>query len=400
MPPLLGALGGDSVQKKQTKELAPPSLELDCFAVKRFLLVHRQKGDSMPKPPSVQSPPRPNPTNLLKAPYRKKAAVWAEAQDQALKQSGVGRAGREALRCWAIQETRAGKSLDFTPHQLAKLGGCNVRTIYRDIPLLQKASLIESVAPGNRGARKASLFRLSLAMPEWGGFTTSRTPERDRQATFHPSPGDLRSLNESPTYPPTDVPADTTHEVHPQLHECAPGVEGEFTKKTVLQGPEKALAEDLLQAGCGLPGVLAAVKSASEGSRVQEARTDVRTVLAYLQLHPGWVKNPAGLLIRSVQDPARARTIRRQFRYQQLKVRRAQNLASKTARAGAEFTPEPLRIDIQELLEDSREAFQDLPREVQIKIQACVATDPTSNADRTFIEAVGKAIQSARRGYS
>ncbi len=349
--------------------------------------------------PCVPSGPylRPDPTNLIKAPYRKKAADWAEAQDQALKQSGVGRAGREALRCWAIQETRAGKSLDFTPHQLAKLGGCNVRTIYRDIPLLQKANLIESVAPGNRGARKASIFRLSLAMPEWGGFTTSRTPERDLRTTFNPSPRDLRSLNESPTYSPTDVPTGTPQGALPQVYECASGVEKGFTQKTILQGLEKALAEDLLQAGCELPGVLAAVKSASSNSRVKEARTDVRAVLAYLKLHPGWVKNPAGLLIRSVQDPTRARIIRRQFQYQRLKERRVRNLASKAARAGTRLTPEPLRIDFRELLEDSREVFHDLPREVQIRIQACVATEVMEDRDRAFINAVGKAIRYARQ---
>ena len=340
--------------------------------------------------------PRPNPERLIKAPYGKKAADWAEAQDAALKQSGIGRAGREALRCWAIRETRAGKSLDFTPHQLAELGGCSIRTIYLEIPRLQKANLIELVTPGSRGNRIASLFRLSVAMPEWGGITTARTPERDTRVQNLRTPLDLRSLHDYPPYPPT---ASDTPPVLPPLGLAKANTEpGNFAGLGLPsqdKTPEKALAEELLQAGCQLPGVIAAVKTASLEKRIKNARTDVRAIIAYLELHPGWVKNPAGLLIRSVQDPARARSIRRQLRYHRLNDRRARDSASAPSMAEIALAPEPIQIDIRELLADSREVFQELPPEAQARIQACVAREAL-NPDRAFVDAVGSAIREAR----
>ncbi len=113
-------------------------------------------------------------------------------------------------------------------------------------------------------------------------------------------------------------------------------------------------------------------------------------------MHPGWVKNPAGLLIRSVQDPARARIIRRQFRYDRLKARRARDAASKTAKTEATNAPEPLQIDFRELLEEYQELFRELPHEAQERIHAFTATEGAENRDRAFIMAVGIAIREAR----
>ncbi len=98
-------------------------------------------------------------------------ADWTEALEAALNKPGLSNVSQKALRCWAIKEIRIGKCLDFTPHQLAVEGGCNVRTIYRDLPFLQQANLIEQLVPGNRGTRKAALFRLTLDMPDWSDFS-------------------------------------------------------------------------------------------------------------------------------------------------------------------------------------------------------------------------------------
>ena len=299
-----------------------------------------------------------------------------------------------SLRCWELNS--------YVPKS----------TIHYSLPKMIAAGLVtntrDGYSLGNQGMELFFRIVEKKASRKYQNETKSHAEYGDErsetgQPYLYKENAVLSERNENPSCPPASTATETSPTPSHQLHESASGVGGFLQEKASLpeekehlRGQEKALAEDLLQAGCQLPGVLAAVKSASLDGRVKEARTDVRAVLAYLQLHPGWVKNPAGLLIRSVQDPARARVIRRQFRYSRTKERRARESEAKVTKAEAANAPEPIRIDLRELLEDSREIFQDLAPEVRSTIEACVNRVGHANRDRAFIDAVGQAIREAR----
>jgi hypothetical protein len=85
--------------------------------------------------------------------------AWLKNIEGILSSSGIGEKCCKALRMFA-QNPKA-RSFDFTPHQLAKLAGCNKTTIYRNIQKAVDSGLIVLVQPGDHSQRKAAVYRLS-----------------------------------------------------------------------------------------------------------------------------------------------------------------------------------------------------------------------------------------------
>lgn len=103
------------------------------------------------------------------------------------------------------KDLRAGRHLDWTPAQAARLGQCATTTITRALPCALRAGLIECLAPADHGRRKAALYRFTAAA---GVFFVAR------QTAESPSPssrGDLRNQPSSRDTSNTDavpVPAE------------------------------------------------------------------------------------------------------------------------------------------------------------------------------------------------
>jgi len=367
--------------------------------------------------PKACGHPRPDPLHLVKAPYRRTAATWSSALDDAMKAAKIGRAAREALRRMVERETAEGRTFDFTPHQVAAAGGCHARTIYRELPKLQAAALILPVTPGNRGTRQAAVYRFGVSMPEWGRVTKARQSIR---VTKGPSPLELRSSEENKS--PSCAPQPQANLRTAQSASAKGAHEGRFAdrgrrakpQEEPLKGSARILAQAMLEAGVDARGVRKAVRVAQVEERVREAVRAVKTTLAYIATRPLWVTpgREQGLLMAVVLDPARAAKIRRQLVHQR-------RLAKRSRSAPETLTPEPVgsvqawepqgpafdlrkgQVRVQaewaaHVIQEARQALQELPAAAQARIRTELAAEPQ---DPWFLErALVRAI--AREAYT
>ncbi len=79
---------------------------------------------------------------------QRRAAARSTAFRAVLNQHGVGRAVKEALFRWAIEEAREERPIELSAKQLADLGGCGHGTVSRALPFLIEAGLVEKVRRG------------------------------------------------------------------------------------------------------------------------------------------------------------------------------------------------------------------------------------------------------------
>ena len=151
-------------------------------------------------------------------PYGKKASGWLLALKDCLVQAEITPKARHALESMAAKELRTGIRLDWSTTQLGTDGGCDRRTMDRNIGKLLAHGLIEVTEVGCHELRKATLYRLSRLLPTFQNqgpapapAPASTSPAPSQRAVC-PSPLDLRSKKtNTPTHPniqntPEDVP--------------------------------------------------------------------------------------------------------------------------------------------------------------------------------------------------
>ena len=171
------------------------------------------------------------------------------------------------------------------PHRLAKLVGCNAKTIYRAIDSWIAAGEVIIHMPGNRHKRRAVELRLARV---WRQMSHVEKNIKELSTT---KPRPLSGL------------WDSTINSQPKVSD------------KVHTNPQEALIQQHMEAfGCSKWGILKALKTLRIERRMGKALKDLRSVMGYLDKKPDWLdpKKLPGLIYAVVTDPERAHALRRQ----------------------------------------------------------------------------------------
>jgi hypothetical protein len=245
--------------------------------------------------------------------------AWLKNIERILSSSGIGEKCGKALRMFA-QKPKA-LSLDFTPHQLAEAAGCNVKTIYRGIPVAVQTGLLVLVAAGNRGWHKAAVYRLSSA------FQTRLGYQRENE---------IRVTSCDPPVVSKETIGSTPSPL-PEAQSAPPPAGGEASEKQFSE-TEQTLALVMAEAGTRTETIRGAIRAARMENRIDQALKDAKAVLAYIKTAPKWMQSPGGLMAKAILEPERSRRLKRQARYDKTLSKR------QSAKVPA---PEPQKISLE-----------------------------------------------------
>lgn len=92
------------------------------------------------------------------------AGSWLASLKSLFRELEIGPQARHAFEAWVALEARRGRSLDWTPHQMAA-GICDPTTIRRALPRLLEAGICRMVSPADHSQKKAGVFRFNRMVP-------------------------------------------------------------------------------------------------------------------------------------------------------------------------------------------------------------------------------------------
>jgi hypothetical protein len=230
--------------------------------------------------------------------------AWKTEFNRAVDASGVSRSFKSALEEFSFKRNALAK--DFTPHQLASLAACNPTTIYRNLQKAVDSGLLVLVQPGSHCQRKAALFRLAENFPtfvnfqrNFGKFQTAKRPSQlFSKENNRSTPSPLPEAQEAP--PP----------------------KGGMASEKPLNEKEQTLALIMAEADSRPEGIKKAILAARMENRIDQALKDAKAVLAYIKTAPKWMQSSGGTMTRAIQNPERARRLKRQANYDKTLAKR------------------------------------------------------------------------------
>lgn len=163
------------------------------------LVVGSVKGLSLEPLMALHMPSSSEGRERVYVPSGRQAGCWLASLKALFRKLDVGPQARHAFEAWAALEARRGRSLDWTPHQVAA-GLCDATTIRRALPRLLAAGICHVVTPADHGLRKAGVYRFSRMVP---------TQLPASQNAKRPSPGTCSTLKIQST--PSVRSIHTTH---------------------------------------------------------------------------------------------------------------------------------------------------------------------------------------------
>jgi hypothetical protein len=85
---------------------------------------------------------------------------------------------------------------------------------------------------------------------------------------------------------------------------------------------EQTLALVMAEADSRPEGIKKAILAARMENRIDQALRDAKAVLEYIKTKPKWMQSPGGTMTRAIQNPERARRLKRQANYEKTFAKR------------------------------------------------------------------------------